>query len=56
LLIGFYDSEGRVRPGCTKVACAFRDAWDRYTQCGVQSSSCPRYDAASHADFAKEHN
>src|SRR5580692_8217545 len=32
-VIYFYPKDGS--PGCTKEACAFRDAWDRYVKAGV---------------------
>jgi peroxiredoxin Q/BCP len=42
-------------PGCTKEACAFRDAWDKFKQAGVQIFGVSKDDAESHAEFAKEH-
>jgi len=53
LIVYFYPKDGT--PGCTKEACAFRDAWDRYKQAGVQVFGVSTDDAKSHADFAKEH-
>src|SRR3954463_16641018 len=33
LLVYFYPKDGT--PGCTKEACAFRDAWDKFEKAGV---------------------
>jgi peroxiredoxin Q/BCP len=43
-------------PGCTKEACAFRDAWQRYQQAGVVVYGVSRDDRASHGRFAREHH
>lgn len=53
LVLYFYPRDGT--PGCTREACAFRDAWDRYTQAGVQIVGVSTDDVASHAEFAREH-
>jgi thioredoxin-dependent peroxiredoxin len=53
LIVYFYPKDGT--PGCTKEACAFRDAWDRFKQAGVQIFGVSTDDSASHAEFAKEH-
>jgi peroxiredoxin Q/BCP len=53
VVVYFYPKDGT--PGCTKEACAFRDAWDRFKQAGVQVFGVSADDAASHAEFAKEH-
>jgi peroxiredoxin Q/BCP len=42
-------------PGCTKQACAFRDAWDRLKGAGVQVIGVSRDDADSHRKFAAHH-
>jgi peroxiredoxin Q/BCP len=43
-------------PGCTKQACAFRDAWDRLQSAGVHVIGVSRDDRASHREFAKHHS
>ncbi len=52
LIVYFYPKDGT--PGCTKEACAFRDAWDRYRKAGVQIFGVSADDAKSHEQFAKE--
>jgi peroxiredoxin Q/BCP len=52
LIVYFYPKDGT--PGCTKEACAFRDAWDRYRQAGVQIYGVSADDQKSHEQFAKE--
>jgi peroxiredoxin Q/BCP len=52
LVVYFYPRDGT--PGCTKEACAFRDAWDRYKKAGVQIFGVSSDDAKSHDQFAKE--
>lgn len=42
-------------PGCTKEACAFRDAFDAYTKAGVTIFGVSRDDAASHRAFRTKH-
>lgn len=42
-------------PGCTKQACAFRDAWDRLKAAGVQVIGVSRDDQESHRKFAANH-
>jgi peroxiredoxin Q/BCP len=42
-------------PGCTKEACAFRDAFDRYVRAGVTIFGVSGDDAASHRAFRKKH-
>ena len=39
-------------PGCTKEACAFRDAWTRLEEGGITVIGVSSDDAASHAEFA----
>ncbi|MCK6588584.1 MAG: peroxiredoxin [Polyangiaceae bacterium] len=53
MIVFFYPKDGT--PGCTKEACAFRDAWDRYKQAGIAVFGVSTDDVASHAEFAKEH-
>lgn len=53
LVVYFYPRDGT--PGCTREACAFRDAWDRYRQAGVSLVGVSTDDVASHARFAREH-
>ncbi len=52
VIVYFYPKDGT--PGCTKEACAFRDAWDRYKQAGVQIFGVSTDDVESHSEFAKE--
>jgi peroxiredoxin Q/BCP len=42
-------------PGCTKEACAFRDAWDDLQQLGVAVLGVSPDAAASHARFAEKY-
>ncbi|MGD8862474.1 MAG: peroxiredoxin [Myxococcales bacterium] len=42
-------------PGCTKEACAFRDAFDRYTRMGITIFGVSRDDAESHREFRQEY-
>lgn len=43
-------------PGCTKEACAFRDAYQNYEREGVTILGVSTDTAQSHAAFAKAHN
>jgi peroxiredoxin Q/BCP len=52
LVVYFYPKDGT--PGCTREACAFRDAWGRYQQAGVQIFGVSADDQKSHETFAKE--
>lgn len=52
VVVYFYPKD--ATPGCTKEACAFRDAWDRYKAAHVQVFGVSADGVASHADFAKE--
>src|SRR5215213_6887386 len=47
VIVYFYPKDGT--PGCTKEACAFRDAWNRFKQAGVQVFGVSADDSASHA-------
>lgn len=42
-------------PGCTKEACAFRDAFDRYTEKGITIFGVSGDSHESHEEFRKEH-
>ncbi|MBC8071534.1 MAG: peroxiredoxin [Deltaproteobacteria bacterium] len=42
-------------PGCTKEACAFRDAWDKYTAASVGVVGVSSDDDESHRKFAEKH-
>lgn len=53
LLVYFYPKDGT--PGCTTEACAFRDAWSLYDEAGVMIFGVSTDDAASHQEFAQEH-
>ena len=54
VLVYFYPRDGT--PGCTKEACAFRDAWARYEQAGVLVVGVSSDSDESHAEFAQEHS
>jgi len=43
-------------PGCTKEACAFRDAFDRYRDKGVIIFGVSRDSAESHREFQQHHS
>ncbi|MBP7683239.1 MAG: peroxiredoxin [Deltaproteobacteria bacterium] len=53
LVLYFYPRDGT--PGCTREACAFRDAWGRYGAAGVQVVGVSTDSVESHAAFAREH-
>lgn len=52
VIVYFYPKDGT--PGCTKEACAFRDAWDKFKAANVQIFGVSTDDAKSHEEFAKE--
>lgn len=52
-VVYFYPKDGT--PGCTKEACAFRDAFARYTAAGVTIFGVSGDSAASHREFRAEH-
>ena len=52
VIVYFYPKDGT--PGCTKEACAFRDAWDKFKAANVQVFGVSEDDAKSHEEFAKE--
>ena len=51
-VIYFYPKDGS--PGCTKEACAFRDAWDRYVKAGVVVIGVSSDSAESHKAFLEK--
>ena len=52
MIVYFYPKDGT--PGCTKEACAFRDAWDKFKSANVQVFGVSEDDSKSHEQFAKE--
>ena len=54
VVLYFYPRDGT--PGCTREACAFRDAWDRIAATGAQVLGVSSDDVASHRRFADEHH
>jgi peroxiredoxin Q/BCP len=52
VIVYFYPKDGT--PGCTKEACAFRDAWDKFKTANVQVFGVSTDDAKSHEEFSKE--
>ena len=53
VVVYFYPKD--ETPGCTHEACAFRDAWDKLQKNGVVLIGVSTDTAASHKDFAKNH-
>lgn len=53
LVVYFYPKDST--PGCTREACAFRDAFGHYEEAGVQVVGVSTDDVESHAEFAEEH-
>jgi thioredoxin-dependent peroxiredoxin len=53
VVVYFYPADGT--PGCTKEACAFRDAWAKLDQAGVVVLGVSSNSAESHRKFQKEH-
>lgn len=53
VVLFFYPRDGT--PGCTREACAFRDAWDRLQATGAIVVGVSTDDVESHARFASEH-
>jgi len=51
-VIYFYPKD--ASPGCTTEACAFRDAWDRYTRAGVSVIGVSSDSAESHHAFLEK--
>lgn len=54
VLVYFYPRD--ATPGCTREACALRDAWDRLQASGTVVYGISTDDVASHARFRAEHN
>lgn len=52
VIVYFYPKDGT--PGCTREACAFRDAWDQYQAAGATVFGVSSQDVASHAKFAEQ--
>ena len=52
-LLYFYPKDGT--PGCTKEACAFRDAWEKYQAAGIRVIGVSIDDEKKHREFADEH-
>lgn len=53
-LVYFYPKD--ETPGCTKEACAFRDAFERYGRAGVVIFGVSRDSQQSHREFRKKHS
>jgi peroxiredoxin Q/BCP len=53
-LVYFYPKDGT--PGCTKEACALRDAWERYQKAELRVVGVSSDSNESHQKFAKEHD
>lgn len=51
-VVYFYPKD--ATPGCTKEACAFRDAWQKFQTAGVQVYGVSTDDQKSHEAFSKE--
>jgi thioredoxin-dependent peroxiredoxin len=54
VVLYFYPADDT--PGCTKEACAFRDAWDDLRDLGVTVLGVSPDDGESHRRFASKHN
>jgi peroxiredoxin Q/BCP len=54
VVLYFYPRDGT--PGCTREACAFRDAWDRIAATGAQVIGVSSDSVGSHRHFAEEHH
>ncbi len=52
-VVYFYPKDNT--PGCTKEACAFRDAWDRYKAAGVMVVGVSADSLDSHRAFAEQY-
>ena len=52
-LLYFYPKDDT--PGCTKEACAFRDAWSQFTSAGLRVIGASGDDLASHGKFTKKY-
>jgi len=54
VVVYFYPADGT--PGCTKEACAFRDAWKKYDAAHVSIIGVSNDSGEKHAEFQKEHS
>ena len=54
LVVYFYPKDDT--PGCTKEACAFRDAYQDFTDAGAEVIGISSDSGASHKAFAKRYN
>ena len=54
VVVYFYPADGT--PGCTKEACAFRDAWQRFQQAHVAVIGVSSQSRESHAAFERNHH
>ncbi len=54
VVVYFYPKD--ETPGCTKEACAFRDAWTKFTDKHVGLVGVSRDTEQSHREFVKSHN
>ncbi len=54
VVVYFYPKD--ETPGCTKEACALRDAWDKFTAKHVNIIGVSRDTEQSHREFVKHHN
>lgn len=52
-LLYFYPKDGT--PGCTKEACAFRDAWEKYRNVGIRVAGVSTDSEQRHREFADEY-
>src|SRR4051812_23192831 len=53
VIVYFYPADGT--PGCTKEACAFRDAWKKYDAAHVGIIGVSNDSSEKHEQFTKEH-
>ena len=53
VVLYFYPRD--ATPGCTREACAFRDAWDSYVEANVEVLGVSVDSVESHLAFAEEH-
>ncbi len=54
VVLYFYPKD--FTPGCTKEACAFRDAFSQFQTAGIEVLGVSVDDVASHQKFKSEHN
>jgi thioredoxin-dependent peroxiredoxin len=54
VVVYFYPKD--ETPGCTKEACAFRDAWNKFTEKHVGLVGVSRDTEKSHREFVKNHD